>query len=138
MRHINGCDQGHSVVTGSLKTFGWVSKGFLVWSRGHRGLLGWVPRSPKDFWCDHRVTKISQRCRMGSRSSAVQSRVKELHTYSTSNGAASNQFISCACFVRVYTITLVTSKRACSRHGGRAADRIRGGQGKHKKWGPTK
>ena len=59
MRHINGCDRGHSVITESPKTLGvvtgspkglWcgygspktfelghrVTEGFLVWSRGHK------------------------------------------------------------------------------------------------------
>ena len=53
MRHINGCDRGH--------------RDFWVWSQGH---------ALKDFWCGHRVPKIFQHCRMGSRSSAVQSRVR--------------------------------------------------------------
>ena len=33
-RHINGCDRGHSVVTGSPKTFGCghkATEGFFVW-----------------------------------------------------------------------------------------------------------
>ena len=94
MRHINGCNRGHSVVTGSPKTFGcghrvtegfWcghrVTEHFWVWSRGHRTLLGVVTGSPKDIWCGHRITKVFQHCCMGSQSSAVQSRVKELHTY---------------------------------------------------------
>ena len=45
--------------------------GVTVWSRGHRRLLGVVTRSPKDFWCGHRVTEVFQHCRMGSRSSAA-------------------------------------------------------------------
>ena len=38
MRHINGCDRGHSVVTGSPKTFGCghrVTEDFWVLSQGH-------------------------------------------------------------------------------------------------------
>ena len=55
--------------------------GVTVWSRGHRRLLGVVTGSPKDFWCRHKVTENFQHCRIGSRSSAVQSKVKELRTY---------------------------------------------------------
>ena len=71
MRHINGCDRGHSVVTGS---------------QGHRRFLGVVTGSPKDFWCGHRVTINFQHCRMGSRRSCAE---QSKNFARTSNGAAS-------------------------------------------------
>ena len=83
MRHINGCDRGHSVVTGSPKTFGCghrATEGFLVWLRGHQTLSGVVkgflvwPQGHESFSAGHRAVL----CRAESKNFAR-----------TSNGAAS-------------------------------------------------
>ena len=72
-----------------------VTEDFWVWSQGHRRIfgvvtgvtedfLGWVPKSPKDFWCGHGVTKIFSTIAWGH--GAV---LESKNFARTSNGAAS-------------------------------------------------
>ena len=97
MRHINECNRGYSVVTGSPKTSGCdyrVTEDFWVWPLGHQMIFGVVTGSRTFFstvaWGHGAVLCRAVLCR------AELCRAESKNFAHTSNGAASAYISSAA------------------------------------------